>query len=144
MKSKKGRGYFDPFLENALRYRKEKTPARLYGDELWFNGQTINLGPRRQLLGIIRALYLAQNKPLTLQQLMINLGDIKDFNSCSDRFLLTYRQKILKSLQRARVFLRENFQDIGLNLDWIPYDAKQGTWQFYGVVATEDYPKLKK
>ncbi len=124
--------HLDQFLEAALRYQKENPPARLYGEELWFRGVTINLGAKRQILGIVKVLFEEQNRPVSLRQLMINLGEITDLEKCSDRLLRTYRQRILKSIQRSRHFLEASYKKYGLNQEWLPYNHKLGTWNLYG------------
>lgn len=124
--------YQDKFLEAALRYQNENPQARLYGDELWFRGVTINLGAKQQILGIVKVLFQEQNKPVSLRQIMINLGEVADLETCSDRLMRTYRQKILKSIQRTRHFLAASFKKCGLNQEWLPYNHKLGAWKLYG------------
>lgn len=121
----------DHFLESALRYQKEKSPIRLYGDQLWFKGVSLNIGSRRQVLKLVKILIDAENHSLSLRQIIATLSGIGDIDCYPPEARRTHRNKIQKMLQRARSFLREGFLKVGITYDWISYNFEECTWQLY-------------
>ncbi len=121
----------DHFLESALRYQKENPPIRLYGDQLWFQGVSLNIGSRRQILKVVNILINAENHSMGLRQIIAKLSGIEDIDCYPPKIRRTYRNKFQKQLQRARGFLTEGFLRAGINYDWVVYNFEECTWGLY-------------
>jgi ribonuclease D len=127
----------DHFLESALRYQRENAPIRLYGDQLWFQGASLNIGSRRQVLKLIKILINAENHSMSLRQIVAKLTGIPDIDCYPPPVRRTYRNKIQKLLQRARSYLNNEFLKVGVKYHWLAYNSQQCTWDLYTLPTSE-------
>jgi hypothetical protein len=95
------------------------------------NGISVDLSRRPAVLQLVRLFLQAGTLPLSREDILIGLYGHLDDGKITRRYRDSLTANVVKSVSRTRNFLNQHFSEVGIELDWLVYDAAERVWHLY-------------
>jgi hypothetical protein len=95
------------------------------------NGTSVDLSRRPAILQLVRLFLKSGPKPLSRDDILIGLYGHLDDEKITRRYRESVIANVVKAVSRARNFLTAHFSEVGIELDWLVYDAMERAWHLY-------------
>jgi hypothetical protein len=95
------------------------------------NGISVDLSRRPAILQLVRLFLQAGAVPLSREDILIGLYGHLDDEKITRRYRESLIANVVKSVSRTRNFLNQHFSEVGVELDWLLYDATERVWHLY-------------
>ena len=95
------------------------------------NGISADLSRRPAILQMVRLFLNNGAQPLSREDIIVGLYGHLDDPKITRRYRESVIANVIKAVSRTRDFLTSHFSDVGIELDWLVYDAMNRVWHFY-------------